>query len=69
MTADEINTLVEAMAGIATVLRQADPADKAEVYRQLGIRLTYHPEQRKVRVQAQPTADSYGDLGCVRRGT
>jgi hypothetical protein len=31
MTADEINTLVEAMAGIATILRQADPTDKAEL--------------------------------------
>ena len=38
------------------------PTTAAEVYRQLGLRLTYHPEQQKVRVQAQPVADSYGDL-------
>jgi hypothetical protein len=28
MTADEINTLVEAISGIATILRQADPWTK-----------------------------------------
>jgi hypothetical protein len=37
------------MAGIATFLRQADPTDKAEVYRQLGIRLTYKPRATDVR--------------------
>jgi len=37
MTADEIGTLVDAMSGIATILRHADPADKAEVYRQIEL--------------------------------
>jgi len=55
MTADEINTLVEAMAGIATVLRQADPADKAEVYRQLGIKLTYKPGLHLIQAEASPS--------------
>jgi site-specific DNA recombinase len=32
MTAEEIGTLVDAMSGIAMILKQADPADKAEVY-------------------------------------
>jgi site-specific DNA recombinase len=50
-------------------LDEAGPDDRAEVYRQLGLRLTYHPEHQKVRVQAQPDADSYGDMVCVRRGT
>ena len=31
MTAEETNTLVEAMAGIAANLRQAEPTDEAEV--------------------------------------
>lgn len=54
MTADEINTLVEAMAGIATILRQAELADKAEVYRQLGIKLTYKPGLRLIQAEASP---------------
>jgi site-specific DNA recombinase len=55
MTTDEINTLVEAMAGIATILRQADPSDKAEVYRQLGIKLTYKPGLRLIQAEAAPS--------------
>jgi hypothetical protein len=31
------------------VIRQADPTDKAKIYRQLGLRLTYDPETRTVR--------------------
>jgi site-specific DNA recombinase len=55
MTADEINTLVEAMSGIASILRQADPTDKAEVYRQLGIKLTYKPGLRSIQAEASPS--------------
>ncbi|MGC4850633.1 hypothetical protein ACLQ3F_25660 [Micromonospora sp. DT15] len=36
MSRAEITALVTALGDIATVLRDADPADKAEVYRQLG---------------------------------
>jgi site-specific DNA recombinase len=55
MTAEEIKTLVEAMAGIATILREADPTDKAEVYRQLGIKLTYKPGLRLIQAEASPS--------------
>jgi hypothetical protein len=54
MTAEEIGTLVEAIAGMATILRQADPTDKAEVYRQLGIKLTYKPGLRLIQAEASP---------------
>ncbi|WP_446214600.1 hypothetical protein [Micromonospora sp. IBSANI012] len=43
MSRAEITTLVTALGDIAAVLRDADPADKAEVYRQLELRLAYHP--------------------------
>lgn len=43
MTTEEIRTLVEAMSGIAAILKAAHPADKAELYRELGLRLTYEP--------------------------
>ena len=55
MTTDEINTLVEAMSGIATILRKADPTDKAEVYWQLGIKLTYKPGLRLIQAEASPS--------------
>jgi site-specific DNA recombinase len=54
---------------LTAVLAEADPTDRAEVYRQLRLRLTYHPEHQKVRVQAQPGADSYGELVRVRSAT
>jgi hypothetical protein len=49
MTPEEINTVVEALAGIARILSTADPVDNTEVYRQLGLRLTYEPGPRVIR--------------------
>ena len=46
----------------------ADPADKAEVYRQLGLRLTYHPDTQKVYAQADLGAHRW-DLVRVRGTT
>jgi site-specific DNA recombinase len=69
MSPEQITDLVRQLGDIAAALGEADPADRAEVYQQLGLRLTYHPEIQKVRVQAQPVADSHGDLVCVRGGT
>jgi hypothetical protein len=69
MTQEEITTLVQQLGDIITALADADPIDHAEVYRQLGLRLTYYPEQQKVRVQAQPVADSHGDKVRVRSPT
>ena len=68
MTRGQISELVTRLGDIITVLRDADPADRAEIYQQLGLRLTYHPGQQTVRVQAQPDADGYGEMGRVRGG-
>ena len=68
MTRGQISELVTRLGDIITVLRDADPADRAEIYQQLGLRLTYHPGQQTVRVQAQPDADGYWELGRVRGG-
>lgn len=37
----EIHEIVEGLGGLLRVLRRADPADKAEVYRQLGLEICY----------------------------
>jgi hypothetical protein len=47
LTRDQIAALVATVGDALAVLRDADPADKAEVYRQLGLRLTYHPEHER----------------------
>lgn len=53
---------VQQVGEIIDALREADPADRAEVYRQLGLRLTYHPDQRKVRVQSHLAAHPRGNV-------
>ena len=35
--------MVSALSDLLTLLRAADPADKAEIFTQLGLRLTYQP--------------------------
>jgi len=49
MRRSQIADLVRALSDIVAVLRDADPDDKAEVYRQLGLRLTYQTETQTVR--------------------
>ncbi|KAB1900676.1 hypothetical protein F8279_29300 [Micromonospora sp. AMSO1212t] len=68
MSQGEITTLVTALGDITTVLRNADPADKAEVYRQLGLRLNYQPETQTVRAEVELSAHR-GVIVCVRGGT
>ncbi|MEU8419419.1 recombinase family protein [Micromonospora sp. NPDC048835] len=68
MTQAEIITLVEALGNIVTVLRDADPTDKAEVYRQLGLRLTYHPEAQTVHAETDLSAHR-GPMVRVRGAT
>ena len=43
MTADQFDTISEAFNDLLTVLRDADPRDKAELYARIGLRLTYRP--------------------------
>ena len=39
--------MVKALGDLMTVLSEADPADKAEVYGQLGLTLTYDPGRQE----------------------
>ncbi|WFF00263.1 hypothetical protein [Micromonospora sp. WMMD964] len=68
MSRAEITPLVTALGDITTVLRDADPADKAEVYRQLGLRLNYQPETQTVRAEVDLSAHR-GAMVCVRGAT
>jgi DNA-binding transcriptional ArsR family regulator len=46
MSGVDIAGLVTSLGTLTAVLDDADPADEAEVYRQLGLRLTYHPAEQ-----------------------
>jgi site-specific DNA recombinase len=54
LTRDQITSIVSSMRDLITVLASADSADKADIYGQLGLELTYHPVERRVEVKARP---------------
>jgi len=54
MTEEEITALVTQLGAIMQALGDADPADKAEVYGRLGLTLTYHPKEKRVRQKPDP---------------
>lgn len=66
MSKDEIRSLIDSLGNISLVLRTADPADKAEIYRQLGTRLTYEAENRLVRAEAGISPNKWGYGSCPR---
>ncbi|GIJ29107.1 putative recombinase [Micromonospora qiuiae] len=68
MSQTEIANLVQALGDIITVLHDADPADKAEVYRRLGLRLTYHAATQTVHAEADLSAHR-GVVVRVQGGT
>jgi len=53
MTTEQVKALVAALRDIVDVLADAEPADKAELYNQLGVSLRYDPAGM-VSVQAHP---------------
>ena len=55
--------IVRALTDIRSVIRDADAADKARIYHELGLRLTYEPAKHNV--QAQLILDP--DRGVVVR--
>ncbi|QHC24605.1 hypothetical protein [Streptomyces sp. GS7] len=81
MTRDEIAHLVRSISELVAVIRQADPEDRAEFYRQLGLQLTYTPGNQTIHAEIAPTPHtpnndksprlqrSRGDLVCVRGET
>ncbi|HZD21986.1 MAG TPA: hypothetical protein VE569_01060, partial [Acidimicrobiia bacterium] len=53
LTADDIKALVASLQDITATLAAADPADKAKVYAEMGIDITYHQDGRVV-VESRP---------------
>jgi hypothetical protein len=54
MTEREIKSIVDKLADIARVLADADADDKSEIFRRLGLKLTYHPVRRLVEARIKP---------------
>lgn len=52
LSEDTLRGIIKGLGDMAQVLADAEPKDKADVYSNLGITLTYHPDQRKVVAEA-----------------
>jgi hypothetical protein len=65
MTEKEIGAMVTAITDVVTVLRAADPADKAALYAQLGLRLTFNPGPKTVIARLE-TGQSCTKGSCPR---
>ncbi|MBB4934742.1 hypothetical protein F4561_005636 [Lipingzhangella halophila] len=46
-----IARMVHELGDIVRVLNEADPNDKAELYQQLGLKLTYEPDEQEVEAE------------------
>jgi site-specific DNA recombinase len=57
MSRDDIAAVVAAFGDLVRVVREAEAADKADVYAQLGMTLTYRPESRLVEATVRPPAN------------
>ena len=53
LTRAEVKALVTGLRDVVATLARAEPADKAIMYAELGVRLTYHPDGR-VLVESRP---------------
>ena len=67
MNEAEIEAIVDRLADLVSVLADADPNDKSEIFRQLGLKLTYHPGRGLVKAQVMPA--ECGFFESVRGGT
>jgi Protein of unknown function (DUF2637) len=59
MTQREIKFIVDKFAGIARVLVDADPDDKADIFRQLGLTPTYRPGRQPTKAQLEAPQHRY----------
>jgi hypothetical protein len=54
LNAAGIKQLVDSLGGLIEILRKADSEDELELYRQLGLKLTYDHTARTVLAEANP---------------
>jgi hypothetical protein len=52
----DLRALIEGLGDLVSVLERANPKERAKVYADLGVTLTYRPEEGLVDVRAVPVA-------------
>jgi site-specific DNA recombinase len=66
MSKHDITELIKALGNIPAVLAKAAPHDKAQLYSQLGLHLTYEPVTRLIRAETRLNPHSWGYGSCPR---
>ncbi|MFQ5968700.1 MAG: hypothetical protein ACE5MI_14040 [Acidimicrobiia bacterium] len=64
LTKEDIRALVISLRDITATLAQADPVDKAAVYAEMGIEVTYHQDGR-VLIESRPRVVNEGVGGGI----
>jgi site-specific DNA recombinase len=62
LTADDVLAMIEELGDMVVVLGEADPEHKQQVYRDLGLRLTYLPERQTVRADVDLAAHRWDSV-------
>jgi site-specific DNA recombinase len=68
LTREGIQTLIDQAGDILAALRHADADDKTEIYKHLGVKLTYRPQEQVVRAEARLAAASIGERSVSEGG-
>jgi hypothetical protein len=76
LTEDDIRALIAALGSLLDVIRDAGPAEKAAIYDQLSLKVTFKPGEAKIRAEFTIGPENYlehaqqcGDTGRVRGGS
>ena len=69
MSREEIAAVIESLSDLPAMIRDADPADKADIYSGIGLRLTYQTEPQSILAQVSVGEGPYWRIESVRGGT
>jgi len=76
LTEDDIRILIIGLGDLRDVVRDAEPAVKAAIYEQMGLKVTFLPGEDKIRADVTISPETfvqqdaqYGAMGRVRGGT
>jgi site-specific DNA recombinase len=76
LTQDDISALITSLGDLRNVIRDAGAAEKAAIYDRLGLKITFKPEQARIRAEVTINPEKYvehieqyGAMGRVRGGT
>ena len=65
LTEDDIRALITGLGDLRDVIRDAEPAVKAAIYEQLGLKVTYLPGEDKIRADVTISPETFADQRTI----